>query len=331
MKKRYAIIEIGTRGIRLLIADASKNGIKEIIHSSGDLSELGSSVDLKGNISQKAINHVSRIVDKYVSLAETKGVTDIFAVATEVVRAAPNRDELGDVLSKALEFKILTNEEESLYSFMATVDAFRDHYHPNYTLVTIDQGGGSTELSIGTVGEDGEVTLDEIYNLNLGTIMLSRVFLADKDLGKGFMNTKQKIKEELSKHRISTKLMHSKDTLVVGLGSSLTSYARGLLKQQTGFAPQLFELHGQVLDVAIMSKKIKDTEPALRGKTPKDFDDELTQDSDLTTLVSGILTYHEILQLYHINKIYLSRNGVRYGALLWLAGMRCQISKDLII
>jgi len=331
MKKKYAVIEIGTRGIRLLIAEANKNGIKEIIHSSGDLSELGNSVDAKGNISQRAINHVAKIVDDYVSLAETKGATDIFAVATEVVRAAPNRNELGDILSKTVDFKILTNEEESLYSFIATVDAFRDHYRANYTLATIDQGGGSTELTIGTVDENGDITLDEIYNLNLGTIMLSRIFLDDKDLGKGFNRTRQKIKEELSKYRISTKLLHSKNTMAVGLGSSLTSYARGLLAQQTGSLPQLYELHGKVLDVATMDKKIKDTEPALKGKTPKDFGNKLTKDSDLTTLVSGILTYHEILKLYHIDKIYLSRNGMRYGALLWLAGMRCGISKDIII
>src|SRR5215510_15387134 len=56
--ERYAVIEMGTKGIRLLVADISEGSIEQVVHSTGDLSQLGQEVDEAGNISPKSIRHV---------------------------------------------------------------------------------------------------------------------------------------------------------------------------------------------------------------------------------------------------------------------------------
>ena len=62
MIKRYGVVEIGTRGVRLLVADASEEGIEQFVFSTGGLSDLGRSADANGNLSKRSIERVSRIV-----------------------------------------------------------------------------------------------------------------------------------------------------------------------------------------------------------------------------------------------------------------------------
>jgi exopolyphosphatase/pppGpp-phosphohydrolase len=328
MTKRYGVIEVGTRGIRLLIADASSAGIERFIYSTGDLSELGREADSEGNLSESSVERVRQLVAKYVEIAQDRRAEEIVVIATEVIRAAPNKQALQDILAPMVQLRVLTREEEAAYSFIACVDAFQHKLTADSTLLGIDQGGGSTELTAGTVGGNGEAVLRDIAILELGTVTLSRMFVNAPNLKKGFDNVRQRVREELAGQPLFRSLATDAPTLTVGLGSAITTFARGIIRERTGRAPSLRDLHGQSVRTTLMAQKITEIEPVLGQTRKEDFGAELQTDSELAILVSGILTYYEILNLYDIQEIYVSRNGMRYGALLWQAGKQCRIELE---
>ena len=84
------------------------------------------------------------------------------------------------------------------------------------------------------------------------------------------------------------------------------------------------ELHGRSIKMSLIEENITETEPTLRCLSKTDLGDELSEDSELATLICGILTFNEISKLYKIDQIKISRVGMRYGALLWLAGKKYQ-------
>ncbi len=328
MKERHAIIEIGARGIRLLVADASPHGIENIIYSTGDLSNLGKDADSLGNLSSSSIKRVSNIANRYYNLAKENGADNILAVATEVVRSAPNKTDLQQAIAPLMPFKIITKEEEAAFSFVASVNVFQHQLTADSRILVIDQGGSSTELTTGSYDKNGEFVLQGISNLDLGTVALSKLFVNAFYLKQGFDAVRETVREELRCTAPFPMLQTSPPSLTIGLGSAIMIFARGITNQKEGREPRLKDLHGQSVSTRLIGQKIAETEPSLSGLRKSDFGSELTPDSDLATLVSGILTYHEISQLYNVSQIRISRHGMRYGALLWQAGKRCQINLE---
>lgn len=327
MTKRYGVIDIGTRGIRLLVADATSAGIKKFVYSTGDLSNLGREADSDGNLCEESIERVRRLTNKYVEVAQDRQADEIMAVATEVIRAAPNRQDLETSLAPLLSLRVLTREEEAVYSFIACVDAFEHILTENSVVLVIDQGGGSTELTAGTVDDGKEIVLQDIATLGLGTVDLSRMLVNAPSLRRGFDNVRQKVREELARAPRIRSLETQAPTLTVGLGSAITMFARGIIREKRGYNPSLRDLHGESIRTELIAQKIAETETALTNLNERDLPD-LQADDKLSTLVSGIMTYYEILKLYQSYRIYINRNGMRYGALLWQAGKRCRIELE---
>ena len=329
MNKRYGVIEVGTRGIRLLVADASSERLLRVIYTTGDLSNLGKEVDKNGNLSPKSVRRVEKIAQEYRKIANDRGASKILIIATEVVRSAPNSVIIEEALKPIAPMKILTHEEEAAFSFVASVVAFQNNLAPGSTVLVIDQGGGSTELTTGIFYPKKEVVLKGLNKFDLGTVALSKRFVNASTLKDGFDNVRQTIRKELTRFRPFQILKSKPPTITVGLGSAITIFAQGIILGTEGEKPRLKDLHGRLIKTSLIAKKIAETEPKLRHLTRDDLGFELTADSELTTLISGILTYYEIARMYKIDKIRMSRTGMRYGALLWLAGKQYQIDLDL--
>ncbi len=311
--KRYGIIEVGSKGIRLLVADVSDGSIVQVVHSTGDLSQLGQEVDENGNLSSKSMRHVVEMTKEYLNIAKKHETEQIRVIATEGVRAAPNKKMLLEEFAGSdIDLHILDPQEEALYSFLASFTAFRGAVPPGATLMVIDQGGGNTELTAGTADENGQPVLKHMHLFDFGTTKLSALMLGQPELGDGFDVVHKLIDETLASRPRFQLFADAPPTLTIGLGSSLTSLIKRLNADL-----KLTRLHGMSIQTSEMDTLIQDT--------PRNTPTSALKDKDLIELISGVLNYQKILSFYGIQMLHLSRNGMSYGALLALAGKKCKV------
>jgi len=326
MDKRYAVFELGTRGVRLLVADASPSGISRVVYSTGGLSELGRSQDEAGNISEEVIARVRRQVEGYLELARQKGAEETLVFATEAVRSATNQAEFLATLDPLCKVEILENDQEAMYSFLASIEAFKHTLKPDQPILVVDQGGGSLELACGSLDEDRCVKLQGYDSLRLGTVELTRQFSEASTLRGGFGNARDVILAELNQHKTFAPLVNRPPDHVYGLGSAVTQLAQRLRKDGSSHKA-LHELHGNFISIQIIRDLLKATDAELDIPKAK-FGDRIGVDGDLSTLLVGVLSYYNILERYRALGITVNRHGLRYGVLLAKAGYPYRFDLD---
>lgn len=149
---RFAAIDIGTVTCRLMVADVDKDGLHELCHRS-EIVNLGAGVDATGALSAEAIDRVCVVVDEYCriiqSYAESAPVT-VRCVATSASRDASNADEFVQRMAQlGVALSVIDGSREAELSFLGVSSSFAGE-----RLLVADIGGGSTELIVGTAGQN---------------------------------------------------------------------------------------------------------------------------------------------------------------------------------
>jgi len=243
MSKRYAVIDIGTRGVRLLIADASPQGIERVVYSTGELGELGRGAKSTGRLSTEAIEKVKEIVSRYVEICEQQQVDELVAIGTEVVRTAKNQSTFLEKLVPVVEVKLLKPQEEAMFSFLAVIDAFCDRIQPGDMTLVVDQGGGSTELSCGFVEEDGSFVLRGFDTLRIGTVALTKLLTEAKTVKAGYHHVMDFVRSTVENHQKFNALKGKEPVAVFALGSAITTLAQQLNSVGKGRQTALNQVH----------------------------------------------------------------------------------------
>lgn len=155
---RLAAVDCGTNSIRLLIADVTDAGIREITRDN-KIVRLGKGVDATGELDPQAIERTRVALAEYVDVMEEEGVEVVRMVATAATRDASNRDDFFSMTRALLsrirpgyQAEVITGEEEAQLSFRGAVADLNPDRGP---FCVIDLGGGSTEFIVGT--HDGEI------------------------------------------------------------------------------------------------------------------------------------------------------------------------------
>jgi len=325
--KRYAVIDIGTRGIRLLIADASPQGIDRVVYSTGEMGELGRGVTSTGRLSAASMANVKDIVSKYVDICRKHQVDKLAAIGTEVLRVAKNQGAFLKKLAPIVEIKVLKLQEEALFSFLAAANAFSDGLRPGDMILVIDQGGGSVELSCGSIEKDVSYVLRGFDSLGIGTVALSKMLTEAKTLNDGYIRVMDSVECAIKDHRKFSILKEKEPAVIIALGSAISTLAMQLNGRGKN---TLKQMHGYFIAKKDIEKVISRTKNVLvqLGHAPKSNhkNPELAVDSNYATMFCGILTYSCVLQKYGGKGVIVSRHGLSYGTLLWLAGKTVQIN-----
>jgi exopolyphosphatase/pppGpp-phosphohydrolase len=321
--KRHGIVEIGTRGIRLLIADVSPAGIERIVYSAGELSHLGQELNATGYIPPETTRRIKRIISDYLEIAHQNKTDDLFAIATESVRAAPNRADFVREISQVAPLEVLDKADEAAFSFLASIEAFEKELQPGATVLIVDQGGGSTEVIYGRLREDGLPVLKADFTFDFGTMALSRMFVTSPSASEAWVHINERIRLAMEEGDYDAKFdeLHQRPPdMAIALGSAITFYMRDEIASVEGRKPPLRSLHGRPVDPESIVHYLARIQPALdeMGLTPGDFSPE----SDEATVLSGLVIYAALAQKHNISQYRISRSGKRYGALSWRAGKR---------
>jgi exopolyphosphatase/guanosine-5'-triphosphate,3'-diphosphate pyrophosphatase len=144
-----AAIDIGSHSSILLIADWNIGpGGKKILQPKVqkiEVCRLGEDIYDSGEISRKRLEELVNILTRFRMTAHGLGASIEAVAMTEAMRKAKNPETVIDAVEKAVWVRprIITGEEEATYTFRAVTE-----WHGN-DLVTLDIGGGSTELCSG--------------------------------------------------------------------------------------------------------------------------------------------------------------------------------------
>lgn len=170
MSTRVAAIDCGTNSVRLLVAEASGGGPRELFRDLR-LTRLGQGVDATGEFHPDALARTLAACDDFASVLADFGVTRLRFVATSAARDARNRDDFyaGVRARLGVDAEIISGAEEAQLSFDGALAALPDAAAP---ALVMDIGGGSTELVTGRPGASAHG-----ISLDMGSVRVRERFL----------------------------------------------------------------------------------------------------------------------------------------------------------
>jgi exopolyphosphatase/guanosine-5'-triphosphate,3'-diphosphate pyrophosphatase len=170
-----AIIEIGSMGIRLHVAEIYSNGGWQVLDRAVRPVSLGRDVFTSGVLSRESMLECLLVLQNYRELLSGWGITDnnIHAIATSGLRAARNRDVFIDRVRQETGFTLTIVEgiEENRLMYLAVRFALKQDlplfWRANSMIIEI--GGGSTEIMLLRRGQ-----MVAAHSLKMGTIIIDK-------------------------------------------------------------------------------------------------------------------------------------------------------------
>ena len=216
---RVAAIDCGTNSIRLLIADISDGGIREVFREM-IIVRLGQGVDKTGEFHPDAIKRTLEAVDVYAAEIARRGVEKIRFCATSATRDAKNRHLFIDGVKERLgiEPEVISGEEEARLSFAGATGDLQQSDGP---FLVIDIGGGSTEFVIGTE------KVEKAKSVNIGCVRMTERHFADGQSEEARANAIADIDTSIAE-AASVVPIKSAKTLVAVAGTATTVAAAAL-------------------------------------------------------------------------------------------------------
>ena len=215
--RKFAGIDIGSNGVRLLIANVLEEEGKEPIFSKGSLVRvpirLGADVFEQGKISPENTVRLKDAMEAYRLLMKVQGVEAYRACATSAMREATNGKEVVEEIAQqtGIFIEIIDGAEEA--AIIANTD-LHTLLEGDKNYLYIDVGGGSTEF---TVYAQGEVRAARSFPI--GGVRLLK--------GKAVEQLWDKVKEWI---RLYTKDL--KDMEAIGSGGNINKISKSTGKRK---------------------------------------------------------------------------------------------------
>lgn len=172
MRLKTAVIDIGSNTIRLVIYDYEVNkGMKEV-ENIKTVARLRNYLNADNEMKEEGIGLLVSTLKGFKEIIHHHKITDLKIAATAAIRQAANRNKIIERVRKETNFEltILTEEEEAYFGFLAVA-----HSTPVLSAVTIDMGGGSTEI---TYFEDKQ--LKHSHSFPFGVVSLKKDYVKNE-------------------------------------------------------------------------------------------------------------------------------------------------------
>ena len=240
---KLAAIDIGSNSIKLVVVDAASSDSFAVLAREKDVVRLGHDTLREGHLDQAAIKRAAESIKRFRSIAEARGAEEIITIATASVREAHNAAEfIREIRDETdLRVHVLSGLEEARLIGLAAAQGCSV---TGQTLLNIDIGGGSTEISVMSNG--GHAAL---FSLKLGAVGLTEKFIAtDPIKPKELRELREEIRSALE--RPARELRGKKWQQVTGtsgtilaIGEALRlSRLRGLPPDEQGAQPAAIEI-----------------------------------------------------------------------------------------
>lgn len=169
--KTLAVVEVGSTGIRLVVAAVESSGEFKILDHAGKPVQLGREVFVTGSVSRAAMMEAIAVLRGFRELLKTYGIEskDARVIATSALREADNRDTFCDriALQTGFSVDIVEDVEENHLMYLAVQKALGEEFRnlAKSNALIIEVGGGSTELMLLRRGR-----MMAAHSLGIGTV-----------------------------------------------------------------------------------------------------------------------------------------------------------------
>ena len=166
-----AAIDIGSNSLKLVVVKASAADSFTVILQERERVRLGHETLKTHQLSDEAINLSADAIAKFRAIAENRKADVILAVATASVREAQNAAYFVSEIKRrtGIRVEILSSLEEARLIGIAVAQKICAN---ECSLLNIDIGGGSTELSLMKAGET-----HKLFSMKLGAVRLTEEFI----------------------------------------------------------------------------------------------------------------------------------------------------------
>lgn len=172
---RIACIDTGTVTCRLAVADVADGRVVKL-HKRSTIVDVGEGLVQTGVISDAAQERLFACIDDYLVEARAMGATHICCTLTSAARDARNSDEvLAGFAERGLDAQVIPGEVEGRLTLLGVCQDF-----PGHLVLVADNGGGSTELALGRLGENG-LEVRAIRSVDVGCRRITEHFLSAGD------------------------------------------------------------------------------------------------------------------------------------------------------
>jgi exopolyphosphatase/guanosine-5'-triphosphate,3'-diphosphate pyrophosphatase len=293
--KRTAIIDIGSNSISLVIYEKSSRYAFHLIEKVRSRVRIGEGAyENSGHLSEDAMQRAYDTLDDFQSIIKSLKCTKVLAVATSALRDAPNKKVFLSKVRKGLKLgiKVIDGEKEAYFGAVAALNLL-----PKIEdAITVDIGGGSTELALIKGGK-----IIKNISLDIGTVRLKELFFDKK---KDFSQVESYINEILKNLPSDFSSPN-----IVGIGGTIRALSSAILKDTNYPLDSLhafdyrYEEHKDFIEKIARSEvlKLKDTS---------------ISKSRYDTIREGSAIFFMICEKLGAEIIITSKAGVREGVYL---------------
>ncbi|AFL67577.1 Ppx/GppA phosphatase family protein [Sulfurospirillum barnesii] len=295
MSKRTAIIDIGSNSARMAIFEKSSRFAFHLINETKGRVRIGEGAyNFGGVLQEPALKRAFNTLEEFNAILKSYACTKVICIATSALRDAPNASVLLNKIRNELNIniKIIDGKTEAYYGAVGALNYLKEIQEA----VTIDIGGGSTELA---KIENGKIV--DTISLNIGTVRLKELFFDKKKSIEHVYAFISEIIETIPEH-FTCKTM-------IGIGGTLRSLSKIIMEKMDyplttvhGFEYTLSEhmaLIHNIVNADVLNLKTL-------GVRKDRYD----------TMREGCAIFEAIAQKFKATSIITSGAGIREGAYL---------------
>ncbi|MEI8186721.1 MAG: Ppx/GppA phosphatase family protein [Chlorobiaceae bacterium] len=297
--KRVSCIDIGTNTALLLIADLEpESGTINPVYHKQTIVRLGKNVDAEKVIDSEALHRLIETLSDYRRISEKYYAEKIIAAGTSALRDAKNHLEVIDEVATktGISIQCISGQEEAKLTFSGAVAGMSNI--PDLFTV-IDIGGGSTEISMGSVS-----AITESVSLDIGSVRLTeRFFSTLPPPEQEFDAAKSNINNALTSSILP---FFAAREHVYGVAGTLTTIAQVTQGMKHFDALKVHNFPLRYRDVEAFLEKLK-------AYTLEDIINLGIPEGRADVITMGTLILHQFMRLLGIEVIRVSIQGLRFG------------------
>ncbi|KAB8129369.1 Ppx/GppA family phosphatase [Gracilibacillus oryzae] len=294
-KQYYAIIDIGSNTMRLVIYLQEKGGRLKEVENVKAVARLRTFLGPNNDLTDPGINKLVSTLKSFQDVLSVYSLKEVICVATATIRQANNKEAIKTIAEKetGLTIRILSEEEEAYYGYLAVVNSTSIE-----TGITVDIGGGSTEV---TYFENRELV--HAHSFPFGALTLKEFFAAEIPTDEELEQLHHYL---MTQFRTLPWLINCEVPLIAigGSARNLVQIDQNMKKYPLAGLHQ-YKMYGT--DIQMVSNYLTSLKPEKLAKV-----EGLSKDrADI--IIPAIQVFHTLYQAVQADCFILSRKGLRDG------------------
>lgn len=327
---KIAVLELSTKAVKCLIgkdqelirnANVEEFNFQNFIRNANK-TETGKGLDSQNDMNMRYFEkNVLPTIRNWKRVMMQENVDVVYTVATAAYRTARNRDEIVAFIKEraGINVRILSKKEESVSTMFAYLfsSRYKQQMLTSEHVIMIDQGGGSTEVSVFQNSD-----LVSSYSINLGTTALRNILFLDSDrdtpVYEALKRSDQKIKERLVVFykNMGDAMTSETESFCISVGTAITHATGG--KNNAAQHDRVMTREKIEACIETCTQAILDQFDTVDQLNEYDFESSRGSKrlDDQITMRLGLPMFLSLMDRFNIKEIHVSGTGLWYGIYL---------------